>query len=140
MFLFRPRRPRLTPEVKGPQRVAKSMLESQRSYLSDAPYLLPKDHEEDERLNFQHHALYRTIGNHYLAPLSTVKTILDVGTGTGIWPVEMAKLFPQAHIIGVDVSHKSLQQPLPEPCLFCTANVLHGLPFPDCQFDFVHQR
>src|SRR5579859_6158535 len=77
----------------------------QRTYLADGPYLLPKDAQEDQRLTFQHHVLYRTISNHYLAPIApTTATILDVGTGTGIWPMDMAALFPQAHIIGVDVA------------------------------------
>ena len=44
----------------------------------------------------RHHSLYRTISNHYLAPISPeTRSILDVGTGTGIWPLEMATLFPR---------------------------------------------
>lgn len=114
----------------------------QRTYVPDVPYLLPKDTLEDQRLNYQHHVLYRTISNHYLAPLTstTTITILDVGTGTGIWPIEMATLFPQAHILGVDVALSSLPHPLPPTCLFTQANILHGLPFPDQQFNFTHQR
>lgn len=128
-------------EVWSPQRSTSSSITGQRSYLVDAPYLLPKDALEDQRLNFQHHVLYRTMSNHYLAPIAaTTATILDVGTGTGIWPGEMAALFPQAHILGIDVTLHSLPRPLPANCLFCQANILHGLPFPDQQFDFTHQR
>lgn len=117
-------------------------LSEQRTYVPDVPYLLPKDAQEDQRLNYQHHVLYRTISNHYLAPLApaSVTTILDVGTGTGIWPIDMAALFPQAHIIGVDVALSSLPRPLPQTCLFVQANILEGLPFPDQQFTFTHQR
>ncbi|RAQ95831.1 class I SAM-dependent methyltransferase [Thermogemmatispora tikiterensis] len=70
----------------------------QRQYLDDVPYLLPKDPLEDQRLNYQHHALYRTLSNHSLAPLAPerTRTILDVGTGTGIWAFEMQALFPHA--------------------------------------------
>ncbi|WP_376794137.1 class I SAM-dependent methyltransferase [Thermogemmatispora sp.] len=115
---------------------------AQRQYLEDVPYLLPKDPLEDQRLNYQHHALYRTLSNHYLAPLSpeSTRTILDVGTGTGIWAFEMQALFPHALIVGVDVSLQSLPQPVPPTCLFVRANVLEGLPFPDGQFTFTHQR
>ncbi|HEU5382131.1 MAG TPA: class I SAM-dependent methyltransferase, partial [Ktedonobacteraceae bacterium] len=104
-------------------------LTEQRTYVSEVPYLLPKDSLEDQRLNYQHHVLYRTISNHYLAPLTpaTATTILDVGTGTGIWPIEMAALFPQARILGVDVALTSLPRPLPPTCLFAQANVLEGL-------------
>jgi hypothetical protein len=34
----------------------------------------------------------------------------------------------------------SLPHPLPSNCLFTQANILHGLPFPDQQFSFTHQR
>ncbi|WP_376797589.1 methyltransferase domain-containing protein, partial [Thermogemmatispora sp.] len=91
---------------------------------------------------YQHHALYRTLSNHYLAPLvpEQVRTILDVGTGTGIWAFEMQALFPHARIVGVDVSLASLPQPVPPTCVFVRANVLEGLPFPDAQFCYAHQR
>lgn len=114
----------------------------QRAHLSTVPYLLPKDTQEDQRLHFQHHILYRTISNHYLAPLTaeTATTILDVGTGTGIWPVAMASLFPQANILGVDIALTSLPRPLPPTCLFSQANILDGLPFPAQQFSYTHQR
>ncbi len=140
-WFFR-RRDRAKVEAAKPSPSVSSPLSGElRTYLTDAPYLLPKDALEDQRLNFQHRVLYRTISNHYLAPIAeTTATILDVGTGTGIWPVEMAALFPQAHIIGVDASLSSLPNPLPTQCLFCQANVLQGLPFPDAQFDMTHQR
>jgi ubiquinone/menaquinone biosynthesis C-methylase UbiE len=86
--------------------------------------------------------LYKTISNHYLAPLvpNSPNTILDVGCGTGIWPIEMSALFPQAHIIGVDVALSSLPRTVPLNCIFAQANILQGLPFPDQQFTFTHQR
>jgi len=38
------------------------------------------------------------------APIHNPRRILDIGTGTGIWPIEMASLFPQATIYGTDLS------------------------------------
>ncbi|RAQ95916.1 hypothetical protein [Thermogemmatispora tikiterensis] len=69
---------------------------AQRRYLEDVPSLFPKDPLEDQRLNYQHHALYRTLSNHYLAPLAPerTRTILDVGTG--IWAFQRQALFPHA--------------------------------------------
>lgn len=58
----------------------------------------------------------------------------------GIWPAEMARLFPQAHIVGVDISAASLGYPCSSSCTFCLADVLKGLPFPEQQFEYVHQR
>ena len=43
----------------------------------------------------------------YFAPLShdnPPRKILDVGTGTGRWAIEMADEFPQAQVIGTDLS------------------------------------
>lgn len=138
--LFHRRKKTQTPsDVRKVQQPVLKPLNEQRAYLADTPYLLPKDALEDQRLNFQHHLLYRTISNHYLAPLApTTASILDVGTGTGIWPIEMATLFPHAHVLGVDVALSSLPRPLPLNCLFSQANILQGLPFPDQQFEFTH--
>jgi SAM-dependent methyltransferase len=112
-----------------------------RAYLDDTPYLLPKDAQEDERLRFQHYALHHAFGNHYLAPISPdARAMLDVGSGTGIWAMDMAQQFPHAHIIGVDIALTSLPHTLPNTCLFAQADILQGLPFPACQFDFTHQR
>ena len=112
-----------------------------RRYLEDSTYHLPKDAEEDLRLNFQHHVLFHAIGNHYVAPLSPpLPLILDVGTGTGIWANEMARLFPGALVVGVDLSNDSFQEPTQPNCLLRLGNVLTGLPFPDEFFSYTHQR
>jgi ubiquinone/menaquinone biosynthesis C-methylase UbiE len=124
-----------------PAQPASPAIVDDRDRLPDVPYLLPKDAQEQSRLNFQHRALYSATGNHYLVPLRPdIATILDVGTGTGIWPAEMARLFPQAHIVGVDISAASLEYTSSSAYTFCLADVLKGLPFPDQQFDYVHQR
>ncbi|KAK1706962.1 methyltransferase domain-containing protein [Colletotrichum acutatum] len=60
-----------------------------------------------ERLDICHALLVKTIGNKlFLAPIDKAKTlrILDVGTGTGIWSIEMGDLFPDAEIVGNDLS------------------------------------
>ncbi len=87
--------------VRAPQA---SVPAPQRRYLEDEAYPLPKDQGEHERLEFQHHALHLTLGNHYLAPLPpSVRTIVDVGAGTGIWSIEMARVFPESLVLGLDV-------------------------------------
>ena len=127
--------------TREPEPLASPVVVNNRVCLPDAPYLLPKDEQEQSRLNFQHRCLYSAIGNHYLAPLHpNVATMLDVGTGTGIWPGEMARLFPQAHIVGVDISATALEYTSSSAYTFCLADVLKGLPFPDRQFEYVHQR
>ncbi len=141
MFLFRRRKAaKHVPEWKRQESTTLPEAE-RRTYLDNAPYLLPKDAQEDERLRFQHYALHHAFSNHYLAPISPdTRTILDVGSGTGIWAIDMAQQFPHAHIIGVDITLTSLPHTLPNTCLFAQADILQGLPFPACQFDFTHQR
>lgn len=143
MWPFRRQAPTPSEHPTWKRTLTPSPIVEQRTYLADVPYLLPKDVQEDQRLHYQHHVLYKTISNHYLAPLYShgqAMTILDVGCGTGIWPTEMTVLFPQAHIIGVDVVLSSLPHPLPPSCLFAQANILEGLPFPNQQFTYTHQR
>ncbi|MGH2479872.1 MAG: class I SAM-dependent methyltransferase, partial [Ktedonobacteraceae bacterium] len=112
-----------------------------RRYLAGSDYFLPKDQEEEFRLNFQHHALYHAIGNHYVAPIDpATRLMLDVGTGTGIWAVEMARQFPTAQVIGVDVDPALFSTRTPENCRLRVGDVLSRLPFPDQFFGYTHQR
>lgn len=116
-------------------------VQDSRRYLDDSDYQLPKDEEEDFRLDFQHHALFHAIGNHYIAPIHPpLPLILDVGTGTGIWASEMARSFSDSLVVGVDLSDRSFKLPTQENCLLRKGNVVAGLPFPDAFFSFTHQR
>lgn len=70
-------------------------------------YLLPNDESESNRLDFQH-AILKSLhgGRLFFAPLRDPRRILDIGTGTGIWPIELADsgLVPNARITGTDLS------------------------------------
>ena len=116
-----------------------------RRYLADAPYMLPKDDAEMNRLDFQHFMLRYALHGNFAAPISSPRAILDVGCGTGRWPIEMAQQFPGARVIGLDLvspatdSH-GLPGTHPLNYEFRTGNILEGLDFPDGTFDFVHQR
>ncbi len=113
----------------------------QRVRLADSLYLLPKDAQEDNRLNYQHHVMHLSIGSHFVAPLpQELGHILDVGTGTGIWAVEMARLYPRAQVVGVDLGASSFKTDVPGNCVLQIGNVLEKLPFPDQSFDYTHQR
>ncbi|WP_081838347.1 class I SAM-dependent methyltransferase [Thermogemmatispora carboxidivorans] len=113
-----------------------------RRYLIDTDYLLPKDLVEANRLDFQHFYLKHVLKSNYLAPLDKerVRAILDVGSGTGRWVIEMARAFPQARVYGIDLEWSTPSQKLPPNVSFLQGNVLQGLPFPAHTFDYVHQR
>ncbi|HEU5377870.1 MAG TPA: methyltransferase domain-containing protein [Ktedonobacteraceae bacterium] len=143
-FRWRRRSARATLVDPGAQVLTAEMSQQARTtrrYLEESDYLLPKDKEEEYRLNFQHYALYQAIGSHYVAPIvEHVRLMLDIGAGTGIWPMEMAALFPQAQVIGIDIDPALFKPDLPENCYLRTGNVLSGLPFPDALFGYTHQR
>ncbi len=111
------------------------------------PYALPRDMEEINRLDFQHYMLRYALRGLYAAPLRNPASILDVGTGTGRWAMDMAQVFPHANVVGVDVNPPPADEYAglgldvrPPNYSFAPGNVLEGLPFPDGTFDFVHMR
>ncbi|KAK5294399.1 hypothetical protein LTR16_001399, partial [Cryomyces antarcticus] len=66
--------------------------ENGRSYhrYRHGSYLFPNDEIENDRLDLQYEILKMLFeGRAYFAPLKNPKKILDIGTGTGIWPIEM---------------------------------------------------
>lgn len=60
---------------------------------------------EQDRLDLQHH-IYRLCqgGALFCAPMKEPQSVLDIGTGTGIWAMVFADEFPGALVIGTDLS------------------------------------
>lgn len=118
-----------------------------RHAVESAPYMLPNDLTEADRLEAQHYIVRYIFQGNYNVKLdrSASLKILDVATGTGVWALEMAQEFPNAEIHGVDLSPiyprpETSTKPIPPNCHFQLCNVLDGVPFPDNYFDFVYQR
>lgn len=60
---------------------------------------------ELDRLDLQHHVITLLLnGELHMAPLHNPEDVLDIGTGTGIWAIEMADRYPHARIVGTDLS------------------------------------
>ncbi|KYG41676.1 hypothetical protein M433DRAFT_169355 [Acidomyces richmondensis BFW] len=107
----------------------------------EGDYHLPNDDEEQDRLDMQH-AIYRFAldGRLYLAPLAKEKLhhVLDVGTGTGAWSIDMADENPQAQVLGFDLS--PIQPDLVPPnCKFLVDDCNADWLFPE-KFDLIHTR
>jgi ubiquinone/menaquinone biosynthesis C-methylase UbiE len=81
-----------------------------------------------------------TIGGElHLAPIKAPREILDVGTGTGIWAIQMADKFPEAQVTGTDLS--PIQPDLvPYNCVFEIDDVSLDWTWEENQLDFVHVR
>ena len=57
----------------------------------------------------QHEIAYILLGTLHRAPIQDIPDmqIMDVGTGTGIWALEMALEYPSAQILGTDLGFES---------------------------------
>lgn len=69
-------------------------------------YPLPNDETELDREDMKHHMMMLiTNGRLHHAPIPSKPTkILDLGTGTGIWAIQVAEEYPSAEVIGTDLS------------------------------------
>ncbi|KAF2137943.1 uncharacterized protein K452DRAFT_235208 [Aplosporella prunicola CBS 121167] len=72
----------------------------------DGVYNFPNDDREQDRLDMVHQMSSLAIGDAlFCAPMKKdPKRILDIGTGTGIWAIEAADRYPEAEVIGNDLS------------------------------------
>ncbi|RKP04826.1 S-adenosyl-L-methionine-dependent methyltransferase, partial [Thamnocephalis sphaerospora] len=105
-----------------------------------SPYPLPSDLEQQENMDQMHYHLKHILHGNYAAKINKPRAILDVGTGSGAWLLEMATEFPDARCVGVDISKIQPHDIIPPNCHFDTADVLQGLPYPSESFDYVHMR
>ncbi|KAK4176966.1 putative methyltransferase [Triangularia setosa] len=69
-------------------------------------YPIPNDDQEQNREDMKHAMMMElTDGKLHLSPIGpNPQKIIDIGTGTGIWAIEMGDLFPGAEILGLDLS------------------------------------
>lgn len=85
----------------------------------------------------QQHALD---GRLHFAPLEAPATILDIGTGTGAWAIEIGELYPDADVVGTDLS------PIQSTAIPNNVNFIiddadqEDWAVPENHYDYIHTR
>ncbi|RSL41968.1 hypothetical protein CEP53_012453 [Fusarium sp. AF-6] len=115
-----------------------------RTYHSErgnAQYWTPNDEHHNESMDINHHLLSLSLsGKLHLAPLKDdIKKVVDIGTGTGIWAIDFADQYPNAEVIGTDISPI---QPtwIPTNLKFEIEDCTQEWTFDPESFDYVHMR
>jgi SAM-dependent methyltransferase len=76
----------------------------------------------------------------FWAPIKlSPQKVLDLGTGTGIWAIDFADMFPAAVVIGTDLS--SIQPSwVPPNCFFEIDDAEDDWTWDEESFDYIHNR
>jgi SAM-dependent methyltransferase len=118
------------------------VFENNRRYhkYREGAYLLPNDEPEQEREDMKHAmVLHVCDGYLHFAPLENPQEVLDIGTGTGIWAIDMADEYPSAVVTGIDLSPI---QPswIPPNLRFLVDDAESEWSHGRSRFDYVHAR
>lgn len=103
-------------------------------------YVMPNDVREQERMDIHYHSVRHVLGGyHWVSPVQNPSNILDVGTGTGIWAMDVADDNPSAQVLGVDLSpiQPTAVPPNLEYHIMDADEPWEGF---EGRFDFVHTR
>ncbi|KAF4884224.1 Secondary metabolism regulator LAE1 [Colletotrichum fructicola] len=119
--------------------------ENGRTYhrYKEGKYWAPNDEVELDRLDLVHNLYMLTFDDRLAtappsAPGSTVRRVLDVGTGTGIWAIDFGEEHPEADVVGIDLS-ASQPEYVPPNVRFEIDDIEEPWTFSQ-PFDYIHSR
>lgn len=115
--------------------------EFQRLALERQIYFAPVDESERDRLNFQHAIFALVFDDRVVFPsLNNPRRILDCGYGTGAWAEEVADLFPDCQVYGVDISNHLHVTNQPQNLHLQIDDLNRRFAFARNSFDLVHSQ
>ncbi|KAJ3481065.1 hypothetical protein NLG97_g7915 [Lecanicillium saksenae] len=83
--------------------------------LEAGTYFAPVDEEEIERLELMHNVLAKVFDNRLVfPPVASPRRILDCGCGAANWAIDVAELYPDCEVLGIDVSPHMLPDHQPQ--------------------------
>ncbi|KAK0117996.1 hypothetical protein ONS95_012307 [Cadophora gregata] len=104
-------------------------------------YPFPNDENEQNRDDMKHAMTGMMMGGKlHFAPIGdNPQSILDLGTGSGIWAIDMGDKYPSAAVQGVDLS--PIQPPFVPPNVkFVIDDIEDDWLYPADHFDYIHCR
>ncbi|KAJ9142342.1 S-adenosyl-L-methionine-dependent methyltransferase [Pleurostoma richardsiae] len=110
----------------------------------DGRYAFPNDDIEQNRDDMKHAmTLMLMRGEYFYAPVGeTLReggSVYDLGTGTGIWAIELADKYPNSLIRGCDLSPIQPNY-IPPNCHFVIDDLEDEWLYPEDTFDYIHVR
>ena len=123
--------------------IRKGVIENGRKYASYGKTMqgMPIDEQEQDRNDLQHAKFFLLLGQKFhLAPIvDEPQKILDLGTGSGIWCIDMAERFPSSTVTGVDIA-PTMPTWVPPNVHFEIEDVEENWLFRKESFDFIFGR
>ncbi|KXJ88590.1 S-adenosyl-L-methionine-dependent methyltransferase [Microdochium bolleyi] len=133
--------------IEVPEEIRQHAMEGRFRYhaYGSSTYAFPNDDIEqscDEEI--YQSSLMLCGGTHHLAPVADALSVpgsrvLDLGTGTGLWSLEMGDKYPNAKFLGIDIS--PIQPTLvPQNVKFLVADIEQDLDVDKSCYDYLHIR
>ncbi|KAK4166017.1 S-adenosyl-L-methionine-dependent methyltransferase [Cladorrhinum sp. PSN259] len=115
--------------------------EFQRFAVENSIYFAPVDEDEVERLVYQHQVFNMIFENRSIfPPIPRPRRILECGSGSGAWAIEVAEEYPECEVIGIDINPYPVPEDIPPNVDFQVDDLNSPSTFPSNYFDLVNSR